>query len=166
MKTSSKGVVRLVLREALKLKAYKDSAGVWTIGVGHTRTAKEGMVITKGKAASLLKEDLRKHERAVNRYVKKRITQDQFDCLVSFAFNVGNHAFKTSTLLKELNAGRFKNVPIELMRWNKITSPMTGKKVISAGLVYRRVTECAQWYARRIQKEYQPSGNATTEIIV
>lgn len=166
---SDDGIRKLVIREGLELKAYQDSAGVWTIGVGHTglvdgEPIKRGMVITQETAVRLLKSDLKKHVRAVNRYVTRNVNQWRFDALVSFAFNVGNTAFRNSTLLKELNAGRIQNVPHELMRWNKVTR--NGKKVRSNGLVYRRVTECAQWFGDRIRKEYATAGNGTLDIIV
>lgn len=151
MNLSWVGLSKLKIREALRLEAYQDDAGVWTIGYGHTKTAKEGMVVTEYEAEILLRRDLKRFVEAVNK-VKVYLSQNQFDTLVSFAFNVGVGAFKSSTLLEELNEGNYHNVPDELMRWNKVT--VNGQKRKSAGLVYRRVAECAQWYEPRIAKEF------------
>lgn len=153
MDLSLRGINKLKIREALRLDAYQDDAGIWTIGYGHTATAREGMRITEDKADELLERDLRRFVASVNAEVKREVTQCQFDALVSFAFNVGIHAFRTSTMLEELNAGAYHKVPTELMRWNKVT--VHGQKRISAGLVYRRVAECAQWYEPRIAQEYE-----------
>jgi lysozyme len=121
--------------EGLKLKAYLCPAGVPTIGYGHTKTAYLGQVINEAQADSLLRSDLKWAESAVNRYVKVLITQNQFDALVSFVFNVGERAFRGSTLLKRLNSMKFDEVPAQLMRWNK-----AGGRVLS-GLARRRQSE-------------------------
>lgn len=152
MDISLRGINKLKIREALRLESYQDDAGVWTIGYGHTKTAKEGMVVTEYEAEILLRRDLKRFVEVVNKEVKVSLAQNQFDTLVSFAFNIGVGAFKSSTLLEELNEGRYHNVPDELMRWNKVT--VNGQKRKSAGLVYRRVAECAQWYEPRIAQEY------------
>ena len=91
MKASSKGINLIKEYEGCRLKAYKCPAGVWTIGYGHTSGVKEGQVITLEKALSLLKDDLKKHEKHVESFRKKyNWNQNQFDAMVSFAFNVGS----------------------------------------------------------------------------
>lgn len=125
--------------EGLRLEAYQDSGGVWTIGYGHTKTAHEGMKITKAKAEALFKSDLAPFEAAVERLVTVDLTDHQFGALVSFAFNVGEGAFARSTLLKKLNAGDYDAVPGQLARWNK-----AGGKVVP-GLVNRRAAEAGLW---------------------
>ena len=126
--------------EGLKLKAYRDVAGVLTIGYGSTGThVKSGMVISEKQAETLLKKDLDRFERAVDESVKVELSDNQFGALVSFAFNVGVSAFKNSTLLKKLNAGDYYSVPSELARWNK-----AGGKVVQ-GLVNRRAAEAGLW---------------------
>lgn len=91
--------------ESCRLTAYQDAAGVWTIGYGHTGSVYTGMQISQEQAEDLLKEDLKRFEAAVNRYVTGALTQGRFDALVSFSFNVGEGALKKSTLLKKMNAG-------------------------------------------------------------
>ena len=84
-------------------------------------------------------QDLERFEAAVNDGVQVALNQNQFDALVSFAFNVGRQGFKSSTLLKKLNQGLYDEVPAQLRRWNK-----TGGNVIQ-GLVNRREKEIALW---------------------
>lgn len=152
MDISHKGLRRIVLREGLELEAYQDSAGVWTIGVGHTRTAKPGMKITEHQAHVLFVEDIRESVSDVNRYVSVPLKQNQFDALVSFVFNVGGTAFRASTLRKRLNEGEYDLAAAEFPRWNKVT--VDDVKRVEDGLVYRRAAELAEWYEDRIQKEF------------
>ena len=126
--------------EGCRLTAYRCSAGVWTIGYGHTGTVDgkavaSGMTITAAKATDLLKKDLAKFEAAVNAYVTAPITQNMFDALVSFAYNCGAGALKGSTLLKKLNAKDYNGAAAEFPKWNK-----AGGKVLK-GLVRRRERE-------------------------
>lgn len=144
MKTSPAGIALIQQFEGRRLEAYKCPAGVWTIGYGHTSAAgkpevKPGMVITKQEANDILVRDLVRYEDAVDRLVKVPLTQNQFDALVSFTFNVGEGALAKSTLLKRLNAGDYNAVPAELMKWTKAG----GKEL--PGLVRRRRAECAMW---------------------
>lgn len=126
--------------EGCYLKAYKCPAGVWTIGWGTTEPIDgvkphEGMVITQKQADELLIKNLKGYENAVNEYVTYSINQNQFDALVSFAYNCGNGALKTSTLLKKLNAGDVHGAANEFLRWNKANG-----KVLN-GLTRRREAE-------------------------
>lgn len=121
--------------EGLRLKTYKCPAGVLTIGYGHTKTAKQGQVITEDYAVELLRLDIADAERAVNKYVKAPINQNQFDALSSFVFNLGSGNFRSSTLLKKLNARDYLGAANEFKRWNK-----AGGKVLN-GLVRRRESE-------------------------
>lgn len=125
--------------EGLRLEAYLCPAGVWTIGYGHTETAKKGMKISQAEADRLLVYDLSRFIQGVEESLDVTVNDNQFAALVSFAFNVGVGAFKKSTLLKKLNAGDFSSVPSELARWNKV-----GGKV-SAGLANRRAAEAGLW---------------------
>lgn len=128
--------------EGLKLKAYRDVAGVLTIGYGSTGMhVKSGMVISEKQAETLLKKDLDRFEKAVDESVNVPLTDNQFGALVSFSFNVGVTAFKGSTLLKKLNAGDYDSVPVQLSRWNK-----AGGAVVQ-GLVNRRAAEAGLWAA-------------------
>lgn len=144
MKISKDGLNLIKEFEGMKLTAYKCPAGIWTIGIGHTSAAgppevKPGMTITAQDALAILNNDLNQYEDAVNRLVKVPLTQNQFDALVSFVYNVGVGAFQKSTLLKKLNAGQYSAVPNELMKWTK----GGGKEL--PGLVRRRRAECALW---------------------
>lgn len=129
--------------EGCRLIAYRDPAGIWTIGYGHTGPdVKPGMQITQEQADRLLMGDLARFEFAVDRAVKVPLTDNQFGALVSFAFNVGAAAFDKSTLLKRLNQGNYSAVPGELARWNRAG----GKQL--AGLVNRRAAEAVLWAIR------------------
>lgn len=144
MKTSQ-GMKELIARfEGLRLKAYKCPAGIWTIAFGATtfngKRVTEGLVITKEQAYEQLERDLAVFERGVEKCVKKPITQDQFDALVSFSFNVGLGSLSRSTLLKKVNANPSDpTIRDSFAAWNK-----AGGKVL-AGLTKRRKAE-ADWY--------------------
>lgn len=106
--------------EGLRLTAYLDGGGVWTIGYGHTGAdVRGGLTIPLSEAERLLTRDLRVAEGHVNDAVKVKLTQNQFDALVSFVYNVGGGAFRSSTLLKLLNAGDYEGAANQLPRWNK-----------------------------------------------
>lgn len=123
--------------EGLRLQAYKCPADRWTIGYGHTADVSANDVITEAQANSLLCQDVAESERAVNQYVHVPLTQSQFDALVSFVFNLGVGNFRTSTLLKKLNAGDDDGAAQEFGRWIH-----AGGKALP-GLVRRREAERA-----------------------
>ena len=135
MKTSNVGIELIKKYEGCVLKAYKCPSGVWTIGYGHTNGVKSGMQITKVQALNYLKQDLSVYEKAVTNYVKVPLNQNQFDALVSFSFNCGSGALKTSTLLKKLNSCDYNGAANEFLKWNK-----SNGKVLN-GLVRRRQEE-------------------------
>lgn len=121
--------------EGLRLEAYLDTGGVPTIGYGHTAGVRMGQKITKEQALKFLDEDIAEAVEAVNYLVKVSLTQNQFDALVDFTFNVGSGALGSSTLLRKLNVGDYEGAAQELLRWNKDNG-----KVI-AGLTRRREAE-------------------------
>lgn len=135
MKISEKGIKVLKNFEGCKLTAYQDSVKVWTIGYGHTATAKPGMVISQAEAERLLLVDLANFEQGVMNMVKVPLKQTQFDALVVFSYNVGLGNLRSSTLLKKLNAGNYEGAANEFPKWNK-----AGGKVLN-GLVRRRDAE-------------------------
>jgi lysozyme len=144
MKMSSGGRKKLTAREGKRLKAYKDSVGVLTIGVGHTSMAgppkvTSGMTITSAESDAIFSRDLVKYENAVNKAVKVPLTQSQFDALTSLCFNIGPTAFAKSTLVRKLNAGDIQGAANAFLSWNK-----AGGKVIP-GLVTRRKAERSQF---------------------
>jgi len=135
MKTSETGIELIKKFEGCKLTAYRDPVGVLTIGYGHTGSdVKEGQKITQKKADALLKEDLEKFETGVNLLIlaKYRFTQNEFDALVSFAYNLGLGNLKKLTGNGKRNKGQIADaIPL----YNK-----AGGKVLS-GLVKRRKAE-------------------------
>ena len=104
--TSEKGIEFIKSYEALVLKAYDDSTGVWTIGYGHTAGVMPGMEITESQAVEFLQADLKRFEESVNRYVTVPLTQNMFDALVSFTFNLGAGALKKKHPVEEAELWR------------------------------------------------------------
>ena len=129
------GTKLLKFFEGCRLTAYQDSVGVWTIGYGHTKGVYEGMTITQEEAEQMLLTELEEYEGYVEKYVTVPLTQNQFDALVVWVYNLGPTNFRNSTLLKELNSGNYTAAGKEITRWNK-----AGGKVL-AGLVKRREAE-------------------------
>lgn len=103
--------------EGRELKAYQCSAGVWTIGYGHTAGVKEGDTISAAGAEQLLVEDLRAISNDLNRLVNVPVTQGQYIALLSLAFNVGATAVKKSKLLFKLNHGDIPGAAAEFDDW-------------------------------------------------
>lgn len=91
--------------EGVRLRAYQDSIGVWTIGVGHTEGVKPGDVITQTQVDKLLDEDLRTRELALNKMLTRAPTQNQYDAMISLLFNIGQTNFAKSSLLRKFNSG-------------------------------------------------------------
>lgn len=124
MTTSAGGRKDLASREGRRLKAYRCSAGVLTIGVGHTSMAglpkvTPGLTITAEECEEIFIRDLKKYEAAVNKAVKVPLTQNQFDALVSLCFNIGTGAFAKSTLVRKLNAGDYEGAAKQFLVWSK-----------------------------------------------
>lgn len=127
MRLSPKGLELIKAHEGLRLRAYQDVVGVWTVGYGHTGTAKPGMAITDEQADELLRHDVEQFEAAVNNLVHVPLNQNQFDALVSFTFNLGRAALYRSTLLRKLNAGDYSGAASEFGRWvNAGSKPWPG----------------------------------------
>lgn len=119
MKTSDAGLQALEKREGKRNKAYKDTKGIWTIGVGHTGpNVYEGLAWTDQQVEDALRDDVKIAEDCINKYVTVPLTQNQFDALVSFVFNVGTLAFRKSTLLKRLNAGDYEGAAKAFDMWH------------------------------------------------
>lgn len=141
MKTSERGIGLIKKYEGLMLVAYKCPAGVWTIGYGHTKDVAKGQRISREEADKLLSDDLTPIEQNIDKMGLK-INQNQFDALVSFAFNVGINALRGSTLLKKirLNAND-TTIRDEFMRWVKAGG---GKRL--PGLERRRREESELYF--------------------
>ena len=139
MKSSNILIKKIKEFEGLCLKSYKDSAGVWTIGYGHTRGVKSGQIITEKQAESLLRGDLLSSEEFVNN-LGLSLSQGQFDALVDFAYNLGTGSLSRSTLLKKiLTKAPTSEIQNEFKRWVYAG----GKKL--PGLVKRRTWEAQRW---------------------
>ena len=141
MTASQDGINLIKFFEGLRTKAYLDSVGIATIGYGHTKGVKLGMVITETKAEELLKQDLEYFEDRVSEMVKIPLKQNEFDALISFTFNLGEGNLAKSTLLKKLNNVSYTNPMVmveiadEFLKWDK-----AGGRVLS-GLTKRRKAE-------------------------
>lgn len=142
MKISERGINHIIRDEGERLTAYQDIVGIWTIGVGHTgfvdgKPVAKGMTISKEKSREILKADLTRFENAINESVNVPLKQNQFDALVSLAFNIGEGAFRRSTLLRKLNARDYKGASDQFLMWKN-----AGGRV-SQGLLNRRKREKA-----------------------
>lgn len=136
---SQEGLDLIKSFEGLRLKAYKDSVGVLTLGYGHTNAAgpplvKSGMRITKEQAERILEEDLSQYEKAVEASVHTALNNNEYAALVSLCYNIGPGNFKKSTLVKHLNDGD-RDVRGEFLKWAR-----AGGKVLP-GLTRRRQAE-------------------------
>jgi GH24 family phage-related lysozyme (muramidase) len=140
MKTSKRGIDLIKQFEGCRLTAYQDSVGVWTIGYGLTSAAglikvTRGLKITQNQAEEYLVRSLEKYETAVMSLLKRPPTQNQFDAMVSFCYNVGPGNFAKSSVLTHFNAGSIIAAGNVFAKWNKAA----GK--VLAGLVKRRAAE-------------------------
>lgn len=150
MMKASEGALGLIRKyEGLRVNAYRCPSGVWTIGYGHTgKDVRQGQTITAEKAEELLRADVAVFEAELNRMASAAgvaLRQNQFDALVSFAFNVGIGNLRSSTLWRKVKAdANDTGIALEFSRWIYGTSG--GKKVQLPGLVKRRAEE-ARMYA-------------------
>ena len=140
MSVSNKGVDLICEFEGKRLVAYDDGVGVWTIGFGTTKypngvRVKKGDTCTLEQAKEYMRHDLIEFEHTVSISVKVPLNQNQFDALVSLAYNIGSSAFKSSTLVKKLNSGDYHGAADQFNVWINAG----GKRM--QGLVNRRDKE-------------------------
>ncbi len=138
MKISQKGIDLIKQFEGINLKAYPDpgtGGEPWTIGYGHTGGVKKGDVITQAQAEDLLRKDLIKFEAGVSNALTVETTQNQFDAMVSLAYNIGLGNFTKSTLLRKHNAKCWQCAAAQFGVWRN-----AGGKVMT-GLIRRRAAE-------------------------
>ncbi len=140
MSVSNKGVDLICEFEGEQLIAYDDGVGVWTIGFGTIKypngvRVKKGDTCTLDQAKEYMRHDLIEFEHTVNSSVKVPLNQNQFDALVSLAYNIGSNAFKSSTLVKKLNTGDYQGAADQFNVWVNAG----GKRM--QGLVNRRDRE-------------------------
>lgn len=133
MQYSDRGIAKTKEFEGLRLTAYQDVGGVWTIGYGHTgKTVVRGATITQAEAEKLLRMDLGWAVDCVNKNVIQPINQNKFDAMVDFCYNVGCGAFRSSTLLQKVNINDMDGAADEFLRWKFVNG------VETAGLLRRR----------------------------
>ncbi|AXE28664.1 muraminidase [Chromobacterium phragmitis] len=120
MQTSDNGVNLIKRFEGLRLQAYQDAVGVWTIGYGHTGPeVHAGLCVSDEQAEQLLRQDLSRFEQGVASLVKVALNQNQFDALISFSYNLGLGNLQSSTLLRLLNQGDYQGAAGQFPLWDK-----------------------------------------------
>ncbi len=135
MNISKEGIDLIKHFEGCRLEAYEDAVGVPTIAYGRIKDVKMGDSCTQAQAEAWLDEELHEYEGYINDAVTVALTQNQFDSLVSWVYNLGPSNLKSSTMLKVLNKEQYADVPEQIQRWNKVDG-----KVLE-GLVRRRNAE-------------------------
>jgi len=135
MKLSQNGFELIKGFEGLRLTAYQDSVGVWTIGYGHTQGVYAGMTITSEQANNFLKQDIDNHLPGIYKYVTVEMNQNQFDALASFHFNLGVNILQGSTLLTYINSKNWQAAANEMKKY------VNGNGVPIPGLITRRKLE-------------------------
>jgi lysozyme len=140
-KVSRAGVDLLKDFEGFRSESARLPDGRWTVGYGHTKSARPGVTISESDATALLQYDLIEVTGAVNDLVFTPMTQNQFDSLVCFAFNIGVDAFRTSTVLRRINEGSMLQAAWSLEMWRK--AEFEGQEFVVDALVRRRAAEKA-----------------------
>ena len=142
MNISEEGKALIKRFEGCRLEAYLCSAQVWTCGWGATRGVDKDTVWSQSYADERFDGDIIEFENYVNDYVNVELTQNEFDSLCSWCYNLGPANLKSSTLLRVLNEGKKHEVPAQIKRWNKAGGS------VNNGLVRRREAEAALWEGR------------------
>ncbi|HEY9217657.1 MAG TPA: lysozyme, partial [Phenylobacterium sp.] len=136
----SRAAIELIQRfEGFRERAAQLPDGRWTIGYGHTLTARQGAYVSERDAEALLMYDLISVAHAVNEHVFAPLTQNQFDALCAFAFNIGLPAFRTSGVLMLLNEGQPLQAACAMELWRK--ADFEGERIVVDALVRRRAAE-------------------------
>lgn len=144
---SEKGRDFLLRHEGYRLEPYRDTAGKWTIGVGHLLLPGEPLgAWSHEKVETALRQDMAKGVVAIRNEVRIPLTQPKFDALASLVFNIGVPRFRQSTVLRLINSERASEAEVEnwWTRWDKVTKP-DGRVVQDKGLTNRRAAEWALW---------------------
>lgn len=139
MNYSKSGLALTEQFEGLRLTAYQDQTGRWTIGYGHTAGVQAGDTCTQAQAEAWLVEDVSWAVQTVNLYVKIALTQGEFDALTDWVFNLGSGSFEHSELLQLVNQRNFETAAADFEKWD-----MAGGQVV-AGLLRRRQAEEAEF---------------------
>jgi lysozyme len=140
--TASRAAFDLIASfEGFRTRAVLAPGGKWTLGFGHTATAREGLSVTRGEAEDLLRWDLLPIEDSLRQIALTPLTQNQFDALLSFAFNIGLENFKKSDVLKYLNQGQPIAAALSMHAWRR--ARVNGRVITIDALVRRRAAEAA-----------------------
>lgn len=148
MTIDKNGIDLLVQVEGLKTNAYKDTKGVWTIGIGSTyyengEKVKEGDSLTKEKCYHLFELTKSKYEKPINDNIKAPLTHNQFNALFLFCYNIGATGFKNSTVVRLINSGGSrKDIENAFMMWKGKTKNKSGKFVLES----RRQIEINEYF--------------------
>jgi lysozyme len=119
-KLSAKGAQFIAGFEGFRSHPYRDAVGVWTIGYGHTHGVGPQLApVSRKRALELLKEDAADAAAAVNKLVRVKLSQNEFDALVSLVYNIGAGGFAKSTVLRELNRGHRYRAGLAFLMWDK-----------------------------------------------
>lgn len=151
MNLSPKGAAFIHGEEGCVLAPYIDSAGIRSVGWGHARWT--GGTITREQADALFAGDVHPCEIAVNDAVTSPLTQDQFDALVSFTFNCGTGALRSSSLLTRLNALDYHGAAMGFLLWDKALDPKTRTLEVNPVLAARRLREAILFYGSDPREE-------------
>jgi lysozyme len=139
---ATRAAIDLIKRfEGFRSKAAQLPDGRWTIGYGHTKSARRGAEITEADADALLIYDVAAVVAAINEWVFSPLTQNQFDALVAFAFNIGLPNFRRSSALRRLNEGSYLQAACAMEMWR--TADFEGERIVVDALVRRRSAEMA-----------------------
>lgn len=124
MKISNSGILFVKKEEGEELEGYVDTRGIPTVGVGHTgfvdgKPVTPGMIINQSQSTQLLRSDLTWVENTIRSIIKSPLTQNQYDALCSFVFNIGAAAFSRSTVAKLINAEDYKGGADAMLLWKR-----------------------------------------------
>lgn len=139
MRTGETGLNLIKGYEGLRMSAHYAPSEQWTVGYGHTSTARHGMSVTEGDAERYLKDDVKPIEALLASTVRAPLNQNEHDALVSLIFNIGEANWQRSTVLRKLNAGDKLAAAAAIEMWNK--ARVNGELVTLDGLVRRRAAE-------------------------
>lgn len=142
MRISEAGLELIKRFEGFRAQSVQLEDGRWMIGYGHTRAARAKLKVTEAEATAILREvDLRPCERVVRAGIYAPLAQNEFDALVSFTFNIGTAAFRTSDVRAYLNGGERLKAAEAMLAWRK--AEVEGREIVVDALVRRRAAEQA-----------------------
>lgn len=161
--TASRAALDLIASfEGFRARAAKTPDGRWTLGFGHVATAREGLSVSRAEAEDLLRWDLRPVEDMVRQSALTPLNQNQFDALVSFAFNIGVTNFATSDVLRYLNQGQPIAAALAMHAWRR--ARVNGRVLVIDALVRRRAAEAALFLEPLGPRPAAPSSVLSPEI--